>query len=235
MGKIKNLWIIRKIDSHPIGHLLLNDLAARGTASLYQGLIISLLYAGFKLITSFIYDSVWFGAVAIYYILLCIIRGELIHTVLSAKQYTDDNEKLLREYIGYRRCGYLMLLLNIGMLSMIIQMVWQNQGNEYSGLVIYMSAVYTFCILIIAIINVIRFKKVNRPALSASKVINLTAAFMSILVLQTSMISQFGGGAEFCRIMNAITGSAVCLLTLCMAVYMIINAKHQIKKQKGTS
>lgn len=226
-----NLRIIKLIDSNPIGYRLINDLTFRGTASIYQGLAINTLYAALKLITSFIYGSVWPGAVAVYYIMLCIIRGYLIYTVRTEKKHTGEAAKLLHEYKGCRHCGYLMLILNIGMMGMVTQMIYKNNEYKYNGAIIYLSAFFTFYILVLAIINVFKFRKINRPILTASKIITLSAALISLFSLQTAMIARFGSEeAIFRRHMNIALGSTVCLITFGMAVYMILNAKHEIKK-----
>lgn len=229
--RIKNNPIVDKINSHPIGNRLLNDLVFKGSVSLYQGLLINLFYAGFKFATSLIYGSVWLGAIAVYYVMLCILRLNLI--INSRKTATLDNRrmKLTYKYRSYRRTGFLMFLLNAAMGGMIVQMIWKNEGYEYPGYVIYLSAMYTFYSFISAITNIVKYRKVGNPILSASKAINFAGALMSILALQTAMISRFGGGDEYFRMkMNIITGSCVLIITLFMAIYLIVRGQKALNK-----
>ena len=61
-----------RIDSHPFGHRYMTDAAFRVRVSLYLSLGINVAYSVFKLLMGWVYSSFWWGAVAIYYILLLI-------------------------------------------------------------------------------------------------------------------------------------------------------------------
>lgn len=67
--------------------------------------------------------------------------------------------------------------------------------------------------------NLVKFRKVGNPILSASKAISFAGALMSVLALQTAMISRFGEGDEYFRMkMNIITGS--CHISLCPSLLL---------------
>lgn len=228
---IKNNPIVDKINSHPLGNRLLNDLVFKGSVSLYQGLLINLFYAGFKFVTSLIYGSVWLGAISVYYVMLCILRLNLI--INSRKTARLDNRRMKWEYKyrSYRRTGFLMFMLNAAMGGMIVQMIWKNEGYEYPGYVIYLSAMYAFYSFISAIMNLVKFRKVGNPILSAAKAISFAGALMSVLALQTAMISRFGGGDDHFRMeMNIITGAFVLGITLFMAVYLIVRGQKALNR-----
>ncbi len=72
---------------------------------------------------------------------------------------------------------------------------------------------------------VIRYRKYKSPVLSAVKAINLTTAMVTMLALETAMISQFGSADEesFRQIMTSITAAVVCVVEFVTAVYMIYN------------
>ena len=62
--------------------------------------------------------------------------------------------------------------------------------------------------------------------MSAAKVLNFVAALMSLLGLQTAMISQFSTeGENFRRMMNAITGGGVWFAVILTAVYMLFHSR----------
>jgi len=228
-----NIRLIQKINAHPLGHLFLNDITFRGTALIYQGFVINTLYATFRGITAYLYHSVWFAAIAIYYLLLGVIRLTLILHVRQLKQYQNSDDKMIFEFKGYRICGFLMLLLNIGMAGMVILMVRDNLHYEYPDYVIYLSALYTFYTAITATINIFKFYKLNSPILSASKAITFTGAMMSIMALQTAMIAQFGeDDSAFRQTANTITGAFVCIGSVIIAFYMIYRGTYCIKKLK---
>ena len=124
----------------------------------------------------------------------------------------------------------MMFALNIAMGGMTVQMIWQNRSYEYKGYIIYISALYAFYCLITAVVNVVKFAKIHNTILSATKTIALAGALMSMFALQTAMFSAFGGGEELQRLMNTITGGAVCLIVRGMAVFMIVRANIRLKK-----
>jgi uncharacterized membrane protein YfcA len=102
----------------------------------------------------------------------------------------------------------------------------------YPGLLIYAMALYAFYAVITAVINVIRFRRHGSPIHSAAKMISLTAALVSMLSLETAMISQFGGDDGFRMIMTSISGGVVCTFVLAMAIYMIVRSTRFLKKSQ---
>lgn len=192
----------------------------RAKISLYSGLCLNLLYSVFKLASGIMYRSVWFGAEAVYYIVLSITRSVLVSHDRKSKDNLSD------KWRSFSICGRLMLLLNFAMTGIAVQIIWQNKSYSYNELMIYATAGYTFYRLTMAIINVVKFSKNSDPILAASKWINLSAALMSLFTLQTAMLSQFGSGEEaFTQTLNAFSGGAVCLAAICIAIYMIRKAK----------
>ena len=96
-------------------------------------------------------------------------------------------------------------------------------------------AAYTFTAFTLAIINVIKFRKYNSPVFSASKAISLAAALVSMLTLESTMLTTFSDGTMTNfdkKMMLGMTGGAISLLIVVMAVYMIINATVRLKKLK---
>ena len=206
------------------GGKYIGDLAFRGSVSIYQGMMVNFLYVVFRIFIGIRYTSVSFITIAIYYLLLGVMRLSLI---LS---YRNRNVK--SELRCYRRTAWLLFLLNIPMGGMIVLMVLTDSGYSYPGYVIYLSALYTFCTVILAIVNLVKFRKLGSPILSAAKVLSFVAALMSLLGLQTAMISKFSTeGENFRRMMNAITGGGVWFAVILTAVYMLLHSR-KMKEMK---
>ena len=67
-----------------------------------------------------------------------------------------------------------------------------------------------------------RYHHREDPLMSAAKAISLTAALVSTLSLETAMISRFGSGNILSQyLFTGAVGTAVCLVELIMAIYMI--------------
>lgn len=233
-------WIRAKFFQHPLVKKLLSvslverylkEIMFRDETSLYPGLIINLLYAGIKLFSGIHYRSIWFGTLSVYYILLAVMRFFLLHHVRT-KGIGQENQ--IEELKKCRLCGIILMGLNWALAGIIILVVRKNSGFTYPGMLIYIMAMYTFYAVITAVINVIKFRKYGSPVMSAAKVINLTAALVSMLSLETAMLTQFGAGRDiaFRQRMSAITGTGVCMIVLGMAVYMMIRTTIQMKKIK---
>ena len=108
-----------------------------------------------------------------------------------------------------------MILLFVG--GMIVLMVRTNSGFTYPGYIIYLSALYTFYTMITVVVNVLNF----------------ISAMMSILGLQTAMISRFSeNGDNYRKTMNAITGGFVYCIVIFVAVFMLICSRKN-KKEGG--
>lgn len=236
MDKSERISYIR---NHHITKRLVNDKLYRGRVVLYKGLITSMLFAAFKMTVAIVYHSVWFGAVAVYYLALSGMRYLLVRYMRKADNIPqNDNEAIdiangryLIENRGYRMCGYLMFFLNVAMSGMTIQMVLHDKGYTYPGFIIYVSAMYAFYTLVMSIINLVKYRKLNSPVISAAKIIGLASALMSILALQTAMLTQFGDKQyDFIRLMNTLTGTAVCLSIFIMAIIMIYKSGKQMKR-----
>lgn len=218
--------LVRKMLSIPLVSKYLREAMFRAEASLYQGFFINLLYAGIKLCSGILYRSVWFITLAVYYILLALMRASLLHYVRKGGK--DDTS----EWRRYRLCGIILLFMNVALAGIIILVVYKNSGFEYPGVLIYVMAMYAFYATITAVRNMVKFRKYGSPVMSAAKVISLTAALVSMLSLETAMLTQFGAADDpmFRRIMTASTGAGISMIVLGMAVFMIVRSTKQMKQ-----
>ena len=96
-------------------------------------------------------------------------------------------------------------------------------------------AAYTFTTFTVAIIDLIKYRKYNSPILSASKTISMAAACVSMLTLESTMLTTFNDGSMSLasrRIMLGTTGTAVSAFVITMAVVMIVQSSKRIKEMK---
>lgn len=215
--------LMRKAAASPIMGRYFKDLAFRGSISIYQGIAVNLFYVAFRIMAAIRYASVWFLSMAVYYLVLGGLRAYLI---VYYRRRTPELERRC-----YHTTAWFLFLLNIPMGGMIVLMVRTDSGFSYPGYVIYLSALYTFYTMITSAINLIRFRRLGSPILSAAKVLHFVAAMMSILGLQTAMISRFSeNGENYRRMMNAITGGFVYGIVILIAIYMLLHGRYLRKK-----
>lgn len=218
--------LMKKIQSTKIGGRFFDDVRFRTEISLYQGLLVNLLYIIMKMVSGIYYRSFWFISLGVYYLLLAAMRLALLHKG-KAK---PDKTRMEIEISRYRLCGILLLLMNQALAGIVIFMVHQNRGFDYPGLLIYGMALYSFYAVITAVVNLVKFRRHGSPVLSAAKAINLVAAMVSILSLETAMVTRFGDDNEDFRLtMTGATGGGVCVIVIGMAVFMIWRSSRLMK------
>lgn len=224
-------WMRQKLLGIPLVKRFFSEAMFQTKTSLYQGVLINFFYAGIKLFSGIYYHSIWFITLAVYYVLLAVMRFSLLDHMRGRGRIGKDKIEELRRY---RLCGILLLFMNGALVGIIILVTKLNSSFQYPGMLIYAMAFYTFYSTIVAAINVIKFRKYKSPIMSAAKVINLTAALVSMLSLETAMLTQFGSAddAVFRQVMTASTGAGVSMIVFGMAIYMIVCSTRQLRMER---
>lgn len=218
----------QKVYSNKFGNRYMTDVAFKTHVSLYLSLAVNLLYAASNMLLAIRYISVWFATLSCYYVILAVMRFLLLRFVGG----TGIGQNRLYELKRSRLCAIILMTVNLALSGAVFMMIHQNKGYEYQGMLIYVMAMYTFYITTNSIINIFKYRKYNSPVMSTARAINLTAALVSMLSLETAMISQFGAdnSPQFRRIMIASTGAGVSIIVVLMSIFMIVRANAEIKK-----
>ena len=222
----------QKILDNPLGNRYMTDSIFRTKISLNLSLGINLLYVGINVLSWYLYQSWWFVCLAIYYVILSVMRFLLVRYVrlndIGANRYGELKRSLA--------CSYIMLLLNFFLSGAVLMVVYQNRGYEYHGVMIYVMAMYTFYTATHAIINLIKYRKFESPVMATAKVISMAAALVSMLNLETAMFAEFGGemAKENQQLMIMLTGAGISITVIVMAVYMIVRCTKETKKLRSS-
>lgn len=200
----------------------------RVNITLYSSFLWNAAYAVFQFGLGVIHHSTWFYAMAAYYLVLAVMRCSLANFIRKHK----PGEQLKEELKRYRACGILFLLLNIALAVMVFFLLYWNKTFYHHEITTIAMAAYTFGSLTLAIVNVIKYRKYCNPVYSAAKAINLTAACVSMLTLESTMLTTFSD-ATFSltdrRIMLGISGIAVSAFVIVIAVYMILHSTRGLR------
>lgn len=225
-----NNSLVKNILSVPLGDHFFHDVEFRTEVSLSQGLFMNLLYVVLKLASGFYYHSVWFFILALYYALLAVLRIILLH---SSRNDTTGNH-LEYELRRYRLCGIILFFMNQVLTGVLVIMILGNRNYEFPGMLLYVMALYVLYTVILSVINAVRFRKHSNPVLSAAKNINLVAALVSILALESAMAAQFlGDNLVLRQVITGIVGGIVCILVLGMAIWMLVKSSIALKRLKS--
>ena len=208
-----------------------DDARLRVNVSLYGSLAWNALYGIFQLWLGFYHRTFWFCSLGAYYICLAIMRFFLVrHT----RRYAPG-EKMQTELIKYRACGIVFLLMNLALALIIFFMVYFNRTFEHHMITAIAMAAYTFTALTTAIVSVIKYRRYNSPVYSASKAISLAAALVSVLTLESTMLTTFSDGtmtAATQKWMLGATGGTISVLIVATAIYMIVIGTKKLKELK---
>ena len=208
-----------------------DDTRLRVNVSLFGSLSWNALYGIFQIWLGFYHHTFWFYSLGAYYICLGAMRFFLVrHT----RKYAPG-EKMQTELVKYRACGIVFLVMNLALALIIFFMVYWNRTFQHHMITSIAMAAYTFTAFTVAIVNVIRYRKYNSPVYSASKAISLAAALVSMLTLESTMLTTFGDGTMTVtaqKWMLGSTGGAISLLIVATAIYMIVVGTKKLKELK---
>lgn len=213
-----------------------NDTRLRVNVSLYISLFVNTVFAVFQLCLGFVHGSFWFYSLAGYYLSLA---GMRLFLVSHTRSY-NAGENMTKELKKYRACGWVFLALNLILSVIVIFMIRFDRTFVHHEITTITIAAYTFTAFTLAIINAIKYRKYDSPAYSASKAISLAAACVSILTLETTMLTTFGGETTtpaIRRVFLATSGGVISVFLVIMAIYIITKTNKKLKslKQKESS
>lgn len=215
----------------------LTDKELRMRISMYRGLLINFVFATFKIILGFLYNSSWLFAMAGYNVILSIMRFVVIFR--SQAKGLSETEERRRGLQSYQVCGWLMMVLNIAVSVIMFMVIVQKQTIEYHMIVTIGLAAFTFYCFIMAIINMVKYRERTNPVYATIKRIDMVKAIVSIFTLQVAMLTSFGGQSGTTvgvqsdfdpNLMNTLTGIAVTIAINTIGAMMIAGVQKDFKE-----
>ena len=204
------------------------DARLRVNISLYGSLIWNTAYAVFQLWLGVYHHTFWFYSLAGYYFSLALMRFFLVRHTRAYR----PGARMRAELHRYRACGWVLLVMNLALSLMIFFMMYWNRTFLHHEITTIAMAAYTFTSFATAIVSVGKYRKYNSPVYSASKAINLAAACVSVLTLESTMLTTFGDGtmdAMMRKWMLGLSGAAVSAFVVVMAISMIVRSTRQLR------
>lgn len=226
--KIKRV-IIKTLNSRVVTRRVLENYGFRTLVFACGSFIGSVLYGVYNGVIAILSQAVWYGALAMYYILLAFLRGGVFLYHGKSRKNGHDREK---ELLTYRNCGILLMLIITALSVAVAQMVSKGLAFEYGGLLIYAAAAYAFLKITTAIINVVKARGHENLTVRAMRSINFSDALVSILALQTALLATFSSGVNVAPA-NIATGAVVCFTIFGIGLYMLVKGIKEIKYIKN--
>ncbi len=172
-------------------------------------LLFNMVYSAYHMILGIATHSWWFFTIGIYFAILSIVR------------FVALRDKGKKQFV-IRFTGIMLMVLSISLVGTVILAFVKDRGTEFHLIVMLAIAVYAFTKITLATIKWIKVRKSKSAKLITLRNISFADACVSILSLQRSMLTSFEGMTEIeIRIMNAATGSAVCVIVFLLGLNLV--------------
>ena len=230
--KMKRL-IIARLEKHEFTYLLLRNFGFRTLIFAIVSFAVSILFGGFNAYMGIKNRSIWYGALAGFYIALAFLRGGVLvhHKNRLGKKTQKQTDDYLKAKV-YLNSGIITLILNVALSVAIGQMIFSGAHFTYMGWTIFAYAAYAFYKITTSIISFVKAHKQDDLTVRAIRNINLVDALVSILALQTALLTMFSENDINISLFNTLTGTIISALSVAIGVYMIVSASKKIKKLK---
>ena len=211
------------LSGHPRLTAVLGDQELHFRLGLCFEQFINFAYGSFKIASGVILGSAWIGCDGIYNLAQSLIQ---LFQILRRKYA----KTLKLQWMSYRFCGVLILLMHLTLIGLVFQTVNWNRAEEHGEIMVITTALFAFYKVISSFISIAKDRKHVHPVDSSVRMLSLAQAFFAVFSLQASMFHTFGTGEDWEHLMNILTGRTVCLSVVSIGIYMIRRGNREIKK-----
>lgn len=203
------------------GRTLWTDPRSRVLLSAAASLACNSLYAFYHGVLGVLQTSLWLLSLCAFYSILAVLR---FCAILCGRRSVGNTPALPASFV-LKTSGFLFFLLSAVLAVVNAISLSQNIAAAYSDIVMITIATYTFCKMAAVIGKAVRQRKNPTLLFAVLRNISYAEVSASVLTLQRSMLVSFGGMEKAqIRVMNGITGAAVCLFIFSLGILMIIRS-----------
>lgn len=208
-----------------------NDLWFRAEAAVQMSCIVNGFYAVYQTVMGIRYQSIWFGVLAAYYVMLTINRVAIVRFLRP--DAVDGREELRR----YRTCGWLLLILTLAVLGLGALVNFAGKHPVYPGSMIYVVGAFTFFTVCSSVYNVIAYRKLESPLISASKAVAVAGSLVSLYSLQAAALALTctGDRTWIRQVMNVVSALIIFIIVAWMAIHIIVRATRALQGKEDLS
>ena len=187
-------------------------------------LVSNVAYSAYNIVFGVLTHSWWFIAVGLYFVILSAVR----FVVILSKKSNSNSPKFT---------GGMLISLSLPLAATVFLSVISDRGHKFHMIAMIAIATYAFTKITLATINLIKSRHSASGQMIALRNISFADAFVSIFSLQRSMLVTFEGMTNVeITIMNACTGSAVCIIVFLLGLNLVTNKNilfKSLNKQKS--
>ena len=169
--------------------------------------------------------SLWFIAMCAFYGILATMRFSAVLCERNQHRSPSDDT----EIFVMKLSGILLVTLGVVLAAVNYISLSQNTAVKYGEITMITIAAYTFTKITMAIVRAVKQRRDPSPLLRTIRNIGYAEVSASILTLQRSMLVSFGGMDDRqARLMNSLTGAAVCLFVLMLGLSMTAKSRRKV-------
>ncbi len=188
-------------------------------------LIINALIGIGKLILGIYLLSGWFITNAVYYLILCVAKGQVLQQYIVAKRMESSEERYTLELTVYKRGGLFLCLLGVSYSLVCLRMYLIGDAFIYEGIIVYIVATVAFTKLAFAVYGTWANRHLHNPIISTLKMINFTDAMVSIVVTQATLLTM--QASPLALKTSSLFGMGCSVLFCLMGVWMMFHKKKE--------
>ena len=197
----------------------------RAATSTKMSAVINLFFVFYQAFNAYRRSSLWFAALSVYYAWLTFMRVNIVTYMQTMA--ADGREELRR----YRTTGVQLLFLTT--VIMALGVVCNRLGYRPTYAVHMFVVVALFCVYNVtnAIINYIKWRKLEDPLISASKALSIACALVSVYSLQTAAIGLFArtSASRILGFLNYATPVVIFLIIGSISLFIILRVNWVLK------
>lgn len=197
----------------------------RAATSTKMSAVINLFFVFYQAYNAYRRQSLWFGALSVYYAWLTFMRVNIVTYMQT--QAADGREELRR----YRRTGVYLLFLTTVVMTLGIISNRFGYRPTYATHMLVVVALFAFYNVSAAVVNLLKWRRLEDPLISASKALSLSCALVSLYSLQTAAIGRFAAMSDG-RVITFFTYATPIVIFLIIAgisLYIILRVNWVLK------
>ena len=221
--------LTEKVKNTRFGKMFLEQYSFKTLVVALISLIFSIVFAVFNGVFGVLEKSVWYGALAAYYVTLIIFRvGVITADRLCRRRGVGLLTAQTKIYLA---SGAFLVITEIAMAAAVTQMIIYGTPVARGEIMAIATAAYAFTKISLAIFNLVKAKKYADPVSRSLRCLSFADACMSMVSLTVVLLATFGQEqeAETMMYLKATAGFAACAAVLALATCMIITAVKKLK------
>lgn len=188
--------------------------------------LVGLGFTVFNVVLGNVYKSVWNISISVYYVLLAIVRGIVVHS--QRKVNVADNQKKQEQYKRiYFKTHILMIFMDMCLIAPIAYMVIGERSYEYGLIPAIAMAAYTTYRITMGIINLGKSRKQENILIRELRTVNLQDSLVAVLTLQNALIIANGSDMQSMLALTAWTSAGIWLMIVIFTVKSFLYVRHR--------